>query len=92
MLEKAIRLCSGIQGALWTIDGGRAKAAASHCLLLQGLARLGQQPRVLHRDDQEKVRSTTKRRGSTTKPSLRLTIAMRSGGTFATAASTCQAL
>src|SRR5262249_21870521 len=29
MLEKAIRLCGGIQGALWTLEGGRAKAAAS---------------------------------------------------------------
>jgi hypothetical protein len=45
--------------------------------------------------NQEKVRSTTQQRGKTTKPfmsSLRLTISMRSGGTFATAASTCQAL
>jgi GAF domain-containing protein/nitrogen-specific signal transduction histidine kinase len=30
MLEKAIRLCGGIQGALWTFDGERAKVAASH--------------------------------------------------------------
>jgi GAF domain-containing protein len=30
MLEKAIRLCGGIQGALWTLDGERAKVAASH--------------------------------------------------------------
>ena len=47
------------------------------------------------RPNQEKVRSTTQRRGRTTKPfmsSLRLTISMRSSGTFATAASTCQAL
>ena len=45
--------------------------------------------------NQEKVRSTTQRRGSTTKPfvlSLRLTIFRRSKGTFATAASTCHAL
>jgi hypothetical protein len=41
------------------------------------------------------VRSTTQRRGRTTKPfmsSFRLTISVRSGGTFATAASTCHAL
>jgi hypothetical protein len=47
------------------------------------------------RPNQEKVPSTTQRCGSTTKPflsSLRLTIAMRRGGAFATAASTCQAL
>src|SRR5713226_6699177 len=47
------------------------------------------------RPNQEKVRSTTQRRGRTTKPfmsSLRLTISMRSSGTFATAASTCHAL
>src|SRR5207245_7508618 len=45
------------------------------------------------RPNQEKVRSTTQRRGRTTKPfmsSLRLTISMRSSGTFAAAASTCQ--
>jgi len=50
--------------------------------------------RRLH-PNQEKVRSTTQRRGSTTKPfvlSLRLTIFRRSKGTFATAASTCHAL
>src|SRR5215472_283655 len=47
------------------------------------------------RPNQEKVRSTTQGRGSTTKPftsSLRLTISRCSGGTFATAASTCHAL
>ena len=47
------------------------------------------------RPNQENVRSTTQRRGSTTKPFpswLGLTIARRSRGTFATAASTCQAL
>ena len=47
------------------------------------------------RPNQEKVRSTTQRRGRTTKPlmsSLRLTISMRSPGTFLTAASTCHAL
>src|SRR4029077_6672864 len=47
------------------------------------------------RPNQEKVRSTTQRRGRTTKPfmsSFRLTNSMRSGGTFATAASTCHAL
>jgi hypothetical protein len=41
--------------------------------------------------DQEKVRSTTQRRGRTTKPfrsSLRLTISMRSRGAFATAPTT----
>src|SRR6202045_3778110 len=40
------------------------------------------------RPNQEKARSTTQRRGRTTKPfmsSLRLTISMRSSGTFATA-------
>jgi hypothetical protein len=45
--------------------------------------------------NQEKVRSTTQRRGRTTKPfmsSLRLTISVRSGGTLATAASTRQSL
>src|SRR5215472_9706764 len=54
---------------------------------------LGKPPRL--RPNHEKVRSTTQRRGSTTKPfvsSLRLTISRRSGGTFATAASTCHAL
>jgi two-component system, NtrC family, sensor kinase len=30
MLEKAIRLCSGIQGALWTLDGEHVQLAASH--------------------------------------------------------------
>ena len=43
--------------------------------------------------NQEKVRSTTQRRGKTTKPllaSLRLTISMRSRRAFATAASTCR--
>src|SRR6516162_4422904 len=30
MLEKAIRLCGGIQGALWTLDEERAKVAASY--------------------------------------------------------------
>jgi hypothetical protein len=47
------------------------------------------------RSNREKVRSTTQRGGRTTKPfvsSLRMTISMRSGGTFATAASTYQAL
>ena len=47
------------------------------------------------RPNQEKVRSTTQRRGRTTKPfmsPLRFTSARRSRGTFATAASTCQAL
>src|ERR1700720_1204965 len=47
------------------------------------------------RANQENVRSTTQRRGRTTKPfmsSLRLTISILSSGTFATAASTCQAL
>ena len=43
----------------------------------------------------EKVRYATQRRGRTTKPfmaSLHLTISVRSGGTFATGASTCHAL
>jgi hypothetical protein len=47
------------------------------------------------RPNQEKVRSTTQQRGSTTKPfasSLPLAISVRSNGTFATAASTCHAL
>jgi len=47
------------------------------------------------RPNQEKVRSTTRRRGRTTKPfmsSLHLTISVRSRGTFASAASTYQAL
>src|SRR5262252_7874660 len=29
MLERAIRLCSGIQGTLWTIDGERGRVAAA---------------------------------------------------------------
>jgi hypothetical protein len=44
------------------------------------------------RPNQEKVRSTTHRRGRTTKPLLssdRLTISMRKTGILATAASTC---
>jgi hypothetical protein len=47
------------------------------------------------RPNHEKVRSTTQRRGRTTKPfmsSFRLTISTRSSGTFAAAASTCHAL
>src|SRR5262249_8092391 len=47
------------------------------------------------RPNHEKVRSTTQRRGRTTKPFLssrRLTISMRSRGPFATAASACAAL
>jgi len=47
------------------------------------------------RPNHEKVRSTTQRRGRTTKPLMssdRLTISMRKTGTFATPASTCQAL
>src|SRR3982074_1900045 len=47
------------------------------------------------RPNQEKVRSTTQRRGKTTKPfrsSLRLTISRRNTGTLATAASTCHAI
>src|SRR5215813_9690649 len=32
MLEKAIRLCDGIQGALWLIDGDRAHVAAARGL------------------------------------------------------------
>src|SRR5438132_6190616 len=32
MLEKAIRLCGGVQGALWLIDGERARLAASQGL------------------------------------------------------------
>jgi len=30
MLEKATRLCEGVQGGLWTIDGQRVKIAATH--------------------------------------------------------------
>ena len=50
--------------------------------------------RRFHRN-QEKVRSTTQRRGRTTKPfvsPLGLTISMRSSGILATAAPICQAL
>ena len=53
------------------------------------LARFPKSPaRRRLRPNQEKVRSTTQRRGRTTKPfmlSRRLTISVRSGGTFATA-------
>ena len=45
--------------------------------------------------NREKVRSTTQRRGRAPKlfaSSLRLTISRRSSGTFAAAATTCQAL
>ena len=47
------------------------------------------------RPNQEKVRSTTQRRGKTTKPytsSFRLTISIRSNGNLATAVSICRAL
>jgi hypothetical protein len=58
------------------------KVARVSARFLRSLARRRLRP------NQEKVR------GSTTRPflsSLRLTIAMRSGGAYATAASTCQA-
>jgi hypothetical protein len=32
MLEKATRLCEGVQGVLWTIDGERLRLAASYQL------------------------------------------------------------
>ena len=72
------------------LDGGEGtKVAKVSVRFSKSLARRRLRP------NQEKVRSTTQRRGKTTKPfmsSLRLTISVRSGGTFATAASTCQAL
>jgi hypothetical protein len=40
MLEKAIRLCGGTQGTLWTLDGERAKVAASHGNTPEFVARL----------------------------------------------------
>jgi len=30
MLEKAVRLCEGVQGVLWTIDGEQVKVAATY--------------------------------------------------------------
>jgi GAF domain-containing protein len=40
MLEKAIRLCAGIQGALWTFEGARAKVAATHLIAPEFIGRL----------------------------------------------------
>jgi GAF domain-containing protein len=40
MLEKAIRLCDGIQGTLWTLDGERAEVAASYGNTPEFVARL----------------------------------------------------
>jgi hypothetical protein len=56
----------------------------------QGFGKISRSPwaRRRLRPNQEKVRSTTQRRGRSTKPfmlSLRLTISVRSGGTFAIA-------
>jgi len=40
MLEKAIRLCEGVQGALWTLEGARAKVAATHLIAPEFIGRL----------------------------------------------------
>jgi GAF domain-containing protein len=40
LLEKAMRLCGGTQGALWTLDGERAKLAASRGNAPEFVARL----------------------------------------------------
>jgi hypothetical protein len=40
MLEKAIRLCGGIQGTLWTLDGEHAVVAASYGNTPEFVARL----------------------------------------------------
>src|SRR6516164_1320960 len=40
MLEKAIRLCSGVTGVLWTIDDGRGRVAAARGLSAEFIALL----------------------------------------------------
>jgi GAF domain-containing protein len=42
MLERATRLCEGIQGVLWTIDGERVKVAASYQVPAEFVAMLRQ--------------------------------------------------
>jgi GAF domain-containing protein/CheY-like chemotaxis protein/HPt (histidine-containing phosphotransfer) domain-containing protein len=47
MLKKAIRLCGGVQGALWTLDGEGAKLAASRGNTPEFVAMLRERERVM---------------------------------------------
>ena len=59
MLENAISLCGGIQGALWTLDEQRAKVAASYGNTPEFVARLREWAEV---GPPEAVRETMRRR------------------------------